>query len=83
MFLECAADWVFGELLQPLVKHSLRAIFRVIQSLFLQLIRNYRIGREEDSVSRKSSLMIGLELVIMFLLISGWNSMIEPMVLHG
>ena len=45
--------------------------------------KNYRIVREEDSVSRKSSLMIGLVLVMMFLLISGWNSMIEPMVLHG
>ena len=39
--------------------------------------KNYRIVREEDSVSRKSSLMIGLVLVMMFLLISGWNSMIE------
>ena len=44
---------------------------------------NYRIVREEDSASLKSSLVIGLVLVIMFLLISGWNSMIEPMVLHG
>ena len=45
--------------------------------------KNYRIVREEDSVSRKSSLMIGLVLVVMFMLISGWNAMIEPMVLHG
>ena len=45
--------------------------------------KNYRIVREEDSASLKSSLVIGLVLVIMFLLISGWNSMIEPMVLHG
>ena len=45
--------------------------------------KNYRIVREEDSVSRKSSLMIGLVLVIMFMLISGWNSMIEPMNLRG
>ena len=43
----------------------------------------YSIVREEDSASRKSSLMIGLVLVIMFLLISGWNSMIDPMVLYG
>ena len=43
----------------------------------------YRIVREDDSVSLKSSLMIVLVLIIMFLLISGWNSMIEPMVLHG
>ena len=44
---------------------------------------NYRIVRDEDSASLKSSLMIGLVLVTMFLLISGWNSMIEPMVLYG
>ena len=31
----------------------------------------YRIVRDEDSASRKSSLMIGLVLVIIFLLISG------------
>ena len=35
--------------------------------------KNYRIVRDEDSASRKSSLIIGLVLVIMFLLISGWN----------
>ena len=45
--------------------------------------KHYRIVRDEDSASRKSSLMIGLVLVIMFLLISGWNSMIDPMVLYG
>ena len=45
--------------------------------------KNYRIVRDEDSASLKSSLMIGLVLVFMFLLISGWNSMIEPMVLYG
>ena len=45
--------------------------------------KNYRIVREGVSVSRKSNLMIGLVLVFMFLLISGCNSMIEPMVLHG
>ena len=60
----------------------LRAILRVIQSLFLKLIRERRIVREEDSESRKSRLIIGLVLVMMFLLIFGWNSMIEPMVLQ-
>ena len=45
--------------------------------------KNYRIVREEDSMSRKSRLMIGLVLVTMFLMISGWNTIIEPMVLHG
>ena len=43
--------------------------------------KNYRKVRDEDSASLKSRLMIGLMLVFMFLLISGWNSMIEPMVL--
>ena len=45
--------------------------------------KNYRIVREDNSASLKSSLIIGLVLIIMFLLISGWNSMIEPMVLYG
>ena len=44
--------------------------------------KNYRIVRAENSASRRSNLIIGLVLVIMFLLISGWNSMIEPMVLY-
>ena len=35
--------------------------------------KNYRIVREEDSASLKSSLIIGLVLVIMLMLISGWN----------
>ena len=43
----------------------------------------YRIAREDDSQAKYSNLVIGLVLVFMFLLISGWNSMIEPMVLHG
>ena len=60
----------------------LRAILRVIESLIFQLIKNYRIDREEDSKSRKTSLMIGLVLVIMFLLISK-NAIIEPMLLNG
>ena len=34
-------------------------------------------------VKTNLSLMIGLVLVIMFLLISGWNSMIDTMVLYG
>ena len=34
--------------------------------------KNYRIVRDEDSASLKSSLMIGLVLVIMFLLISSF-----------
>ena len=65
------------------MKVSLRAILRVVQSLFLRADKNYRIVREEDSESLKSSLMIGLVLVTMFLMISDWNTIIEPMVLHG
>ena len=71
MFLECAADGVF------------ESHFKSHTEPVLTADKNYRIVREEDSVSRKSSLMIGLVLVIMFLLISGWNSMIDPMVLYG
>ena len=50
---------------------------------FLTADKNYRIVREEDSAILKSRLVIGLVLVLMFLLISGWNSMIEPMVVNG
>ena len=45
--------------------------------------KNYRIVRDEDSASLKSSPMIGLVLVITFLITSGWNSMIEPVFLYG
>ena len=44
--------------------------------------KNYRIAREDDSQAKYGNLMIGLVLVIMFLLISGWSSMIEPMTLN-
>ena len=71
MFLKCAADGVF------------ESHFKSHTESVLTADKNYRIVREEDSASRKSRLMIGLVLVIMFLLISGWNSMIDPMVLYG
>ena len=45
--------------------------------------KNYRIAREDDSKAKYGNLVIGLVLVFMFLLIFGWSSMIEPMVLHG
>ena len=50
-------------------------------------IKSFHIDQDsgefkEDSKSRKTSLMIGLVLVIMFLLISK-NAIIEPMLLNG
>ena len=71
MFLECEADGVFASHLRSHTEPVLTAD------------KNWRIARDEDSASLKSSLMIGLVLVIMFLLISGWNSMMQAMVLHG
>ena len=71
MFLECAADG------------GCESHFKSHTEPVLVADKNYRIARDEDSASLKPRLMIGLVLVIMFLLISGWNSMIEPMVLHG
>ena len=65
------------------MKHSLRAILRVIQSLFLQLIKNYRIAREGVSQAKYGRLMMYFGLVVMFIVLSGWNSMIEPMTLNG
>ena len=43
----------------------------------------YRIVREDDSQAKYGRLMMYFGLVVMFMLISGWSSMIEPMVLHG
>ena len=63
MFLECAADGVFA------------SHFRSHTEPVLTAYKSYEIARDEGSASLKSSLMIGLALVIMFLLISGWNSM--------
>ena len=54
-----------------------------IESVLTAYRNLHRIVREEDSAILKSRLMIGLVLVIMFLLISGWNSIIEPMVVNG
>ena len=71
MCLECTADGVFENRFKSHTESVLTAD------------KNYRIVREEDSVSRKSSLTIGLVLVLMFLLISGWDSMIDPMTLNG
>ena len=45
--------------------------------------KNYRIVREDDSQAKYGRLMMYFCLVVMFMLISGWSSMIEPMVLHG
>ncbi len=71
MFLGSAADEILGN-------H-----FKSHTEPVLTASKNYRKVRDEDSASLKSSLMIGLVLVFMFLLISGWNSMIEPMVLYA
>ena len=45
--------------------------------------KNYRIVKEQDSQAKYGRLMMYFGLVVMFMLISGWNSMIEPMVLNG
>ena len=45
--------------------------------------KSYRIVREDDSQAKYGRLMMYFGLVVMFMLISGWSSMIEPMVLHG
>ena len=59
MFLQCATDGVFES-------HFKRHIEPVLTA-----DKNCRIARDEESASLKSSLMIGLVLVIMFLLIFG------------
>ena len=45
--------------------------------------RNYRIVREDDSQAKYGRLMMYFGLVVMFMLISGWDSMIQPMTING
>ena len=59
LFLECATDGVF----ESHFKSHTKPVITADQNL-------YRIAREEDSVSLKSSLMIGLMLVFVFLGVS-------------
>ena len=43
----------------------------------------YRIVREDDSQAKYGMLMMYFGLVVMFMLISGWDSMIQPMTING
>ena len=45
--------------------------------------KNYRIVRENDSQAKYGRLMMYFGLVVMFMLISGWDSMIQPMTING
>ena len=45
--------------------------------------RTYRIVREDDSQAKYGRLMMYFGLVVMFMLISGWDSMIQPMTING
>jgi len=45
--------------------------------------KNYRIAREGVSQAKYGRLMMYFGLVVMFIVLSGWNSMIEPMTLNG
>ena len=45
--------------------------------------KNYRIVREDDSQAKYGRLMMYFGLVVMFMLISGWDSMIQPMTING
>ena len=45
--------------------------------------KNYRIVREDDSQAKYGRLMMYFGLVVMFMLISGWDSTIQPMTING
>ena len=45
--------------------------------------KSIRIIKEHHSKSFKTKLMIGFMFVLMFIVLSGWNSMITPMVING
>ena len=42
-----------------------------------------RIIKEHHSKSFKTKLIVGLMFILMFVVLSGWNSMITPMVMNG
>ena len=65
------------------IKLSLRAILKSHTEPVLTANVNYRIVREGVSQAKYRSLMIYFGLVVMFIVLSGWNSMIEPMTLRG
>ena len=45
--------------------------------------KSIRIIKEHHSKNVKTKLMIGFMFVLMFIVLSGWNSMITPMVING
>ena len=45
--------------------------------------KKHRIVREGVSQPKYGRLMMYFGLVVMFIVLSGWNSMIEPMTLNG
>ena len=45
--------------------------------------KSIRIIKEHHSKSFKTKLIIGLIFILMFVVLSGWNSMITPMVMNG
>ncbi len=45
--------------------------------------KSIRIIKEHHSKSFKTKLIIGLMFILMFVVLSGWNSMITPMVMNG
>ena len=71
MFLEYTAEGVF------------ESHFKSHTEPVLTANVNYRIVREGVSQAKYRSLMIYFGLVVMFIVLSGWNRMIEPMTLRG
>ena len=45
--------------------------------------KSIRIIKEHHSKSFKIKLIVGLMFILMFVVLSGWNSMITPMVMNG
>ena len=45
--------------------------------------KSIRIIKEHHSKSFKTKLIIGLMFILLFVVLSGWNSMITPMVMNG
>ena len=62
---------------------AIQSNFKTRKKPMLLVNNNCRIAKEEEIRGHRNGFMLCLLLVFTFLIISGWDSMIQPQVLHG
>ena len=62
---------------------AIESNFKTRKKPMLLVNKNCRIAKEQEIRGNKNGFMLCLFLVFTFLIISGWDSMIQPQVLHG